>query len=309
MIPARQPAEKPSAEKPAVSTSVTSLNWSGVALTNEVKKFSSASFTDIYSILTVPLVQRPFGLTGCDPNLTDVAFVGLDGYIANQAIQPGTTALEGGYYSQDDCYGDGTPNPAYWAEFGLFSNGYEDGFNWAFAVNPGDVMYVEVNDGLGGENPGYVFLEDLTTLTFSPYSVPGPGGPGFIGKSAEWIVSRSCSFDGAEYDCFPLPNLIAVFFDGGAAQTANGHVYYPGSTAASTAVITMRDDNDTQDIEIVKQGSAGYEGQHSLWFQTVGCAWSGGCVPGYEGGPASSIGATRAPGAVNKNGYPQGEKR
>ena len=30
----------------------------------------------------------------------------------------------------------------------------------------------------------------------------------------------------------------------------------------------------TQSIELVDQGSSGYQGQHSLWFQTTGCAFT-----------------------------------
>ena len=179
----------------------------------------------------------------------------------------------------------------------------------ARSLLPGDVMYVEVNAGPGGL---YFFLEDLTTITFSSYSFAG--NYGFIGKSAEWIASHSCVSDDTSeppYDCIEFPNLIALFFDGGAAQTANGHVYYPGSTAASTAVITMRDDSDTQDIEVVSQGSGGYEGKHSLWLQTTGCAWSGGCVPSDSAirSGLHRVSATQVPGTVNKNEYPQGEER
>ena len=143
MIPARQPAIKPSAVKPAAATSVTSINWSGVALTNKVKKFSPASFTDIYSLFTVPLTQSPFGLTGCIPDYEVLAFVGLDGYEAGQANQPNgnTDAFEGGYYSDIYCPdgSTGLPIPEYWAVFGEFGGGYEE-------VSTGQIAFTRRRD-------------------------------------------------------------------------------------------------------------------------------------------------------------------
>ena len=76
----------------------------------------------------------------------------------------------------------------------------------------------------------------------------------------------------------PLANTISIFFDGGAALALNGKTYYPGASSAATVVMTMMDDLDSQNIEIVSQGSgAGSEGQHALMFQTTGCAFTGGC--------------------------------
>jgi hypothetical protein len=41
----------------------------------------------------------------------------------------------------------------------------------------------------------------------------------------------------------------------------------------------MTDDEGDQKIETVSQGSTGYEGQHSLFFNTTGCAYTSGCTP------------------------------
>lgn len=259
----------PASPTPGAATSASSLNWSGVALTNKLKSFNSlTSFTDIYSVFTVPTSQPPFG-AGCDV-YQQLTWVGLDGYAAHHAIQPGGgAALQGGLISLTNC---SSSDAIYDAVIG-WEPAY---FNLVFTVKAGDVMYVEVSDGLGGTNPGTIFIEDLTTLTYNSYSVAYPGGPGFVGESAEWIVERYCCRNSG----YPYPsiNTIGIFFDGGAALTGNGHVFYPGSSATSTAVITMRDDGDTQDISIVNHGSSGFEGQHGLWFQNVGCAFTPGCI-------------------------------
>ena len=77
----------------------------------------------------------------------------------------------------------------------------------------------------------------------------------------------------------PLPNTIDISFEGAEVLNSSGAAFYPGSQATSTVVMTMRDDNNTQPIELVNQGSTGFQGLHSLLFQTTGCAYTGGCNP------------------------------
>jgi hypothetical protein len=78
---------------------------------------------------------------------------------------------------------------------------------------------------------------------------------------------------------WPLANTGSIFFDGGAVENQSGALFYPGSQAALTQVLTMTDDAGDQAIELTNQGSGtGYEGEHALFFQTTGCAWSGGCT-------------------------------
>jgi len=76
-----------------------------------------------------------------------------------------------------------------------------------------------------------------------------------------------------------LANTIGISFEGAAASNGSGKTFYPGSQATSTAILTMRDDGNTQNIEIVNQGNSGFQGQHSLFLQTTGCAYTGGCTP------------------------------
>jgi hypothetical protein len=245
-----------------------SYTWGGVVLTKSLTKWNSGqSFRDIYSVMTVPVGQPPFG-AGCDDYFT-MTWAGLDGYVKNSSVQPGAGhgALIGGFQTYSSCNSADT--------------GYDAIFGWepdylqgAFAVHPGDLVYTEVTSPPKGVNASYLFIEDLTTLTYSAYSIPVSYT--FIGNSAEWVVERPC----CDYrgDLYPLVNSIDTFFDGGAALDNAGHTLYPGSQASSTQVLAMRDDADDQNILDVYSGSAGQQGLHGLRLETTGCAYAGGCA-------------------------------
>ena len=77
----------------------------------------------------------------------------------------------------------------------------------------------------------------------------------------------------------PLANTINISFDGAEVLNLAGKPFYPGSQATTTWVMTMMDDGFDQPIELVSQGSGGSQGLHSLFFETAGCAYTGGCTP------------------------------
>lgn len=286
------PAEKTSSDSPlssermessvvpaSIPATSASYNWSGVVLTKSLSAYSRAqSFSDIYSLMSVPVGQLPFE-TGCNPNVDDPEFdqmtwVGLNGYVKNAGIQPGPArgALIGGVWTLVEC---GPYGPFYTGYFATF--GWTPGFNfYAFNVHPGDMVYAEVGAPAGGTQPSYLFIEDLTTLTYAAYSVSVPPEYTYVGDTAEWIVSRPCCRASGYPN--PLLNTGETFFDGGAALDNAGNTLYPGSQATSTQILTMRDDDNDQNIELVNQGATGYEGNHGLMFQTTGCAWSGPCL-------------------------------
>jgi Peptidase A4 family len=253
----------------SVPATPASLNWAGVVLTKNLTKWSkSSSFRDIYSFMTVPVGQPAFG-GGCD-FYSQFTFVGLNGYLKKAAFQPSANGtLMGGVFALSEC---SRADAAYYAVFGWNPTFIQT----AFKVNPGDMVYTEVGAPPSGTQPSYLFIEDLTTLTYNAYAVSVPSEKTFIGDTAEWIVERRCCRTSG-YP-FPLLNTIDNFFDGGAALDNAKNTLYPGSQATSTEVLTMRDDDNDQNIELIYQGSAGYEGKHSLLLQTTGCAFSGPCV-------------------------------
>ena len=252
---------------------LSTINGSGVLLTNYgLKKWSStASFNDIWTVITVPVAQLPFANgTGCTASsYVSVSFAGIDARLlfsnSGWVVIP---ELSGGVESLVDCSGNATYYA--YAEWGTGAV--------PFQLNPGDLFYTEVHAS-GPSVPGWVFLEDLTTLTYGTYTVdPDPSVP-LVGNSAQWVVERPCCSGPGPAGAWPLANNIGISFEGATVQTDGGKLFYPGSQAGSTYLLTMMDDGSTQNIELVNQGSGGFQGQHSLFFETTGCAYAGGCVP------------------------------
>jgi len=253
---------------------LSNISGSGVVLNNGLKKWSStASFNDIWTEISVPVSQLPFdNTTGCTaPDYFSVSLAGIDGEIwfgANGVpfFLPQESA---GVLSAVDC----SNSPVYYAYVG-----WENSWNTEFQVNPGDLFYTELH-AFGGCNNGSAFVEDLTTLTYNSYSIANPCNLPQIGRFANWIVWRPCCDGPGPDGAWPLANTIGISFEGATVMNGSGKLSYPGSQAASTEILTMTDDAGDQSIEIVSQGSSGFQGQHSLFLQTTGCAFTGGCTP------------------------------
>lgn len=251
----------------ANQTANNSLNWSGVADTNKLTKWSNlASFDFVASVFNVPIAQPPFnacanGITG---PFYEVSWNGIDGFANGDVVQ-------GGSLSAADCSG----NTAYeaWVEwFPSYS------ILGVFAVSPGDDMYV-ITYGAPGTSTQNVFVEDFTKQTFGTFSLAYVTGPGLVGSSAEWIVERPCCASNG----FPLAlaNTIYDFFNYDFADNGAGHVFYAGSTSPTSFNITMLADDGATIIENVNSssGATGKQGLLPLWFVDDGCAYSGGCTP------------------------------
>jgi hypothetical protein len=264
------------AQQPLAATQRFNMAAAGVVLNNGRATWSNSySFNDIWSEISVPVVQLPFdNTTGCTDNYYHSwSLVGIDGYVVFSPVtgyplfEPGeSTGVEQAVY----CW---TGQTYYQAVFG-----WDSAFNAAFSLNPGDIFYTEIH-AFGGCNAGSAFIEDLTTLTYNSYTIANPCLPAQTGRYANWIVWRPPFSNGGNVDGeSPLANTIGISFEGAEVLNGIGTRFYPGSQATSTSVLTMHDDNNTQAIELVNQGSGGFQGQHSLFFQTTGCAYAGGCT-------------------------------
>jgi len=249
-------------------TQLTSTQFSGVASTNKLTKWNTKiSFADVFGTFTLPTVQSPFGLD-CVGDYDLQTWIGIDGFGPGQSY----LALGGGILM--DCQ---IEDGVRFSDFYAIVAWEPQEFYGSLFPNPGDIMYVETFSTLGGRNPVNVFIEDLTQLTYQSFSITATHEtPPLIGNSAEWTVGVR-KFDGTGDT--PLANTIGIFFGGAEAYTANGHQFFPGSTSPLTEVFTLLDPTGTQAIEIVSSGSSGSQGKYSLWFQTTGCAYSGGCAP------------------------------
>lgn len=273
--PALKPAEDQLSAAATAATGPIKANneqASGVLLNNGLTHWSStSSFTDIWSVITVPVTQLPFdNTTGCTgSNYWSVSLVGIDGYRFGSLFQPEEAV---GVLQRINCPQTYTINSAVF--------GWEEAFQTAFSLNPGDAFYTEVH-AFGGCNNGSAFIEDLTTLTYNAYTITNPCDTVQNGRTANWIVYRPPFGNKSQLigGNSPLANTLQISFDGAEVLNTSGTAFYPGSQATSTVVMTMREDSDTEAIELVNQGSSGYQGLHSLWFQTTGCAFTGGCNP------------------------------
>jgi hypothetical protein len=253
---------------------LSNISGSGVILNNGVKKWSStASFSDIWTEISVPVSQLPFdNTTGCTaPDYFSMSLAGIDGEILYGAngvpfFLPEENA---GVLSAVNC----SNSAVYYAYVG-----WEEGWSSVFQVNPGDIFYTELH-AFGGCNNGSAYVEDLTTLTYNSYTISNPCDRTQIGRFANWIVWRPCCDGPGPDGAWPLANTIGISFEGATVLNGSDKPFYPGSQAASTEILTMTDDAGHQSIEVVSQGSTGFQGQHSLFLQTTGCAYTGGCTP------------------------------
>jgi len=272
LVPSSSASSQPDTTQPLVATQGHNDTAAGVILDSKAKKWAGTSFTDIWSAITVPVVETAFAagctdgwyysqsLVGFDPILFYSAATGHPLYYPQEfAGVSENIYCPTGFVSYDAVIG--------WGGFGTT----------VFALNPGDVFYTEVH-AFGGCNNGSAFVEDLTTLSYGTYTISNPCGAAQTGRYANWVVIRPLTGNGVDGES-PLANTISISFDGAEALNVAGKPFYPGSQATTTSVLTMYDDTNSQAIELVNQGNTGFQGLHSLFFQTTGCAYAGGCTP------------------------------
>ncbi|MGB9234028.1 MAG: G1 family glutamic endopeptidase [Terriglobales bacterium] len=264
MIPSGSPRLPEVVQSQTGPQLITTINASGVMLTNKQTKWSNTnSFTGIYAEMSVPVAQVPFGasniVNGEVTCFVEVSSAGIDARSPADTTGVIFPLLLGGVGASAGCETEAT----YYAVVG------GPDFSGAFQVNPGDVFYTQVQ--APGPNISTVYVEDITTQTYNSYTFDNLD---VVGNAANWLVFRYYSDE-----LLPLANTINIFFDYTFAETGNGKNFYPGSQASSTEILGMTDDGGDQGIEVVNQGSGGFEGQHALEFFTTGCAYSGGCTP------------------------------
>jgi hypothetical protein len=262
----------PEAATPAISKGPTTINTlccSGILNSIPVTTWSARSIDSVNAQYNVPVAQQAFTALGspgniCDGN-ADVAatWVGIDDYEADGE------GLQGGTASFAFCNSG--------ASFTL----YYTGFQWVpgvytvgFSVNAGDDMFVQVYSVLGGCNPGYVFLEDLTQQVYSTYQLTPPSSTlCLVGNSAYFLVFRPLGDSGTPTDLYPVANYVNEFAIS-SSKNGKGTTFYPGSQTASTYLYIMTDDSGTIPISVPVQ-----EGESSIFIYDENCAKVGGCVP------------------------------
>lgn len=258
-------------------------NWSGFANTNKLTAWNkNTSFYEVVSEFNTPVAQQSFG--SCDGTTDEqVSWNGIDGFSNGDVVQ-------GGSLSEAKCVSDVT------------TASYCDWIEWfpsygitcvIYPSTPGDDVYVATLDTGGGGTTGTsqtVCVIDETLNTGSCYIIDWLSGPGLVGNSAEYIVERpgynngSCVIVFDDTCLFSLANYVNDFWAYSEAWTfAEYDNYvnkgtktpnYPGSTATTTYLINMVNDQNTEVIS-----SATAEGDFGIVFFDEGCAYSGGCKP------------------------------
>ncbi len=268
MVPAGPPAAA------GINTvSVGSANWSGIVNTNKLKTWSNTtSFNEVESVFNVPVAKAPFGGAPCaDGPWLESTWNGIGGYSEGSLVQGGSTV----YFDGGGCKGKTIYNgwvewyPSY-PELEILCG------KTACPVSSGDDFWV-ITYGVAGTAEQSVFVEDLTQQWGGTFGLTWVSGPGLIGTSAEYIVERPCCTSASNF--YPLTNYIFDFFDYSFALDGKGTQFYPGSAAATTAIVTMYADDAATPISFPVYGSAGNQGKYSIWFEDENCAYSGGCTP------------------------------
>jgi Peptidase A4 family len=261
--PARAASAPATAASSATPKTVYYYNWSGFVNTNTLTKYSTkTSFYYVVSEFNVPAVTVP----SCDGGWDwEVSWNGIDGNQDQNAL------LQGGSSSEAYCSGSTKKWSYYawvewWPAYPILSE---------FTVSPGDDMYVETWDTSATQ--GYVYLVDETTGVSGTYGLTPNGGAGLIGNSAEYIVERPCCRSNNDY---PLANYVWDFwanswaYDFTAYDDSKATTYYPGSTATTTDLVEMVNDQDT---EVISAPTA--QGKYGIFFEAEGCTTGGGCTP------------------------------
>jgi hypothetical protein len=249
------------------------INASGVVLNNGLKKWNSkTSFVGIFTVISVPTAHGPFANNlGCtEPYYLSLSYAGIDGLIAFGQSTYFAAGEQAGVEEAVYC-------PTGQAYYNAFV-GWGDVYNDVFALNPGDLFYTEIH-AFGGCNNGSAFVEDLTTLTYNAYTITNLCLVPQVGNTANFVVDRLCCNGPAPSGAWPLANTIGISFEGAGAYNGSTKFFFPGSQATSTQLLTMTDDAGAQNIELVNQGAGGFQGSRSLYFETTGCAYVGGCTP------------------------------
>jgi peptidase A4-like protein len=246
-------------------------NWSGIANTNKLKSWNDkTSFNEVVSYWPVPAANRPFGGPPCgDGPWFEVTWNGIDGFSNGDVVQGGSASYfdGGGCGGKVQTYGWVEWYPSY--SIMPITCGKSD-----CPVNPGDDFYV-ITYGAAGTVEQYVFVEDITQQWSGTFGLTYVTGPGVVGSSAEYIVERP----GTGIGYFPLGNYVLEFFSDSYAYDGAGTLFYPGSTAASTYILTMlADDGKTPISYVWVYGTSGNAGKYSFTTADENCAYSGGCA-------------------------------
>lgn len=236
----------PSASTPQADGSITSYNWSGYVLSNDVTKFDDPSaLQKVRADITVPSASQPYG--SCTGGWTFAStWVGLDGAGTSDVLQAGIEA---------DAYCDPDKKSAYYSAWYEWFPGSSVRVT-NLPVAPGNEMYVSV--WATSETQGHIYILNYNTGQYTVVNLTAPQGVKLTGRSAEWIVERPGNST--------LTDYVAQYFSDARALDNRGRSFGPESTG-SVQVVMLGSDNKT-----ISQPKL--LGNKSILVKTRGAAWS-----------------------------------
>jgi len=257
--------------KPPVQYSTASsstANWSGTVLSGIQTTPQGQAITATFQ---VPSANRAPG--DCDGKWTNMAaWPGLDGFYGtgSSPLAGYSNLLQAGIEVDAFC-GGGFDQRIYsaWLEW---YPAYAVGVSQP-AINPGDVIFVEV--WTTSPTQGYVTIFNRSTNVSATYGVAAPTGISLKGTSAEWIVERP-TIGG---QMARLTNYGALSFLGGVTwdfASPSPTTYSMGADPGAPGTlsnVTMLDDHNSP------ISSATIENSGNLLFEDFGSACGGGFPP------------------------------
>jgi hypothetical protein len=248
--------------------------WSGFGnykpiSTYNTSRTSQASFSVAEAVFNVPIVEDPYGVSGCQNNANGIVnlMVGIDA----PTLEAGVLADNPGWLYFSGCF---VYTPIYYAQIGA---GTSTSILQEFTVNPGDTIFVEVWDT--SSTTGYAFIYDETTFTYATYAITLTP---IVGNSAQFIMGRV--YSNGSTTLTPLPNYTNDFWSDVWAMDFGGRMFGPGTntTTSTTVWYQMSDDAGDQETSYptsYTQTFHTYGATYSIYWEAIGCARYYGCTP------------------------------
>ncbi len=237
----------------------TSSNWSGPSF---VKKGGAFATEAIIGEFVVPTAHQAFGKCtgGWDYSSQ---WPGIDGNGSGDVLQAGVEV---------DAYCNGATTSSFysaWIEWYPFNSTRVS----SPAVNPGDVVFVEVWNT--SPTSGFAYFYNYSTQIAAEYQLTAPSGVQLVGNSIEWIVERP-SVGGS---VATLTNYIDVSWPYNVAWSyaaATPIYHYPNVAPTAGGTLEL--------IEMVGSGGAGLsygypQNSDFLYFMDLGHANGGNVEP------------------------------
>jgi hypothetical protein len=249
-------------------------SWSGFGNYKPISSYNTsrtslASISTAEAVFNVPIVEDPYGVSGCENNANGIVnlMVGIDA----PWLTAGVLADNPGWIEFSGC---SVFTPTYYAQIGA---GTSTRILQEFAVNSGDTVFVEVWDT--SSTMGYAYIYDETTFVYATYAITLMP---IVGNSAQFLMSRV--YSNGSNTLTPLPNYTKDFWSDVWAMDFSGRMYGPGTntTTSTTIWYQMSDDAGDQETSYPTAFTQTFHtggAMYSIDFQAMGCARYFGCTP------------------------------